>query len=83
MASGVIKKPNNRAIKFFDVAVPGGSNTYNFSSNAPSDYNSSKRLCAISIGQSGAKIFQLGPVTLYFDPALSANSKIRIVYYVD
>lgn len=66
MASGVIKKPNNRAIKFFDVAVPGGSNSYNFASDAPSDYNSDKRLCAISIGQSGATIFQLGLVTLFF-----------------
>ena len=83
MASSVIKKPNNRVIKYFDVVVPGGSNSYNFASDAPSDYNVSKRLCAMSMGGAGAHISQLGSTMLYFDPVLSSDSTIRIAYYVD
>lgn len=83
MASGVIKKPNNRAIKFFDVTVPAGSNSYNFSSDAPSDYSSDNRLGACSIVGTGVLITQISATALFFNAAPSAVTHIRILYYTN
>jgi hypothetical protein len=83
MASGVIKKPNNRTIKYFDVQVPAGSSYYNFSSDVPSDYSSDNRLGACSIGGTGVLITQLGATILFFSAATSAVTQIRIHYYTN
>lgn len=83
MASGVIAKASNRMVKYFDVVVPSGNASYNFSSVAPSDYSGAKRLGAISIAGAGVVIAQLGAVALFFTAALTANATIRILYYVD
>ena len=83
MASGVIKKSNNRQIKYFDVVVPSGSANYNFSSQKPSDYVADNRLGAISIGGTGAFITQLSDPYIFFSTALGSSSTIRITYFVD
>lgn len=83
MASGVIKKPNNRTIKYFDVTVPAGSSYYNFSSDVPSDYSSDNRLGACSIGGTGVLITQLSQTILFFNAATSATTNIRILYYTN
>ena len=83
MAEVTIKKPNNREIKYFDVAVPSGSASYIFTSSVPSDYLAANRLTAISIGGAGLIITQLGAYALYFKEALGAASLIRILYYGD
>lgn len=83
MATGTIKKPNNRQIKYFDVAVPSGSASYIFTSSIPSDYLAANRLTAISISGAGSIITQLGSYVLYFKEALVAASTVRIIYFVD
>lgn len=83
MASSVIKKPNTREIKFFDVTVPSGSTTYDFTNDAPSDYSTDKRLAICSISGAVAPPVQLSAYSLYFSSATSATSRLRILYYVN
>ena len=74
--SGIFK------VKYFDVTVPSGSSSYDFSSVKPSDYDAAKRLGAISIGGAGTYITQIGGSRIYLSATLSSASTIRVLYYV-
>lgn len=68
-------------IKYFDVTVPSGSASYDFSNYKPSDFYTI--LSAMSIGGGSAIIRQTGASKIFFSENLSNASVIRILYMAD